>query len=304
MQAPPELPRGARDRDYGEKIRARENLQGELVGYWLSIISSEGTWNAAKASDLLPVFCTFARARFESLAREYAPFYQSAPDYHRFLKYVLAGRVVDEIRPLKVLKALEQESPKARLPSPDGEWEAAVQESWTTARFRMGGQRPFQEIERHPFQAVLRRPVRGNSITTAIMDAVRQAVPEVLQAMSNFLTAGAILTPATHARTIEADARAVETITARIKPGPKRDLETARKVANLVSTLAPGQRWQDKLDEILEGLDEAQIPRPKGWPNRDHPLRSWSDATVGSDRELAKKAIAHHLENAKVVTLS
>jgi hypothetical protein len=84
----------------------------------------------------------------------------------------------------------------------------------------------------------------------------------------------------------------------RVKPGPKAQTENARQVAEIVARIADGQRWQDKLDEICEALDEAKLPRPKPW--RKKSINSWSDATDAADnRGLAKKAIGHHLKNAR-----
>jgi hypothetical protein len=83
------------------------------------------------------------------------------------------------------------------------------------------------------------------------------------------------------------------------KPGPQPDIKTARKVADIVAREAPGQRWQDKLDDICEALDEEEVRCPKTWAKRELPILSWSDGTLGPDRELAKKAIAHHLANSR-----
>ena len=83
------------------------------------------------------------------------------------------------------------------------------------------------------------------------------------------------------------------------KPGPEPDVKNARKVAEIVAREAPSQRWQNRLDDICKALDKDEIPCPKTWVNREPPILGWSDVTTPHDRELAKKAIAHHLAIAR-----
>lgn len=80
----------------------------------------------------------------------------------------------------------------------------------------------------------------------------------------------------------------------RTKPGPKPDIETARRVAEIVSGLA-SSKWQSKLGDICESLDEQKVPPPRIW--RKKGVLSWSDA-ADDHPDLAKKAIQHHLKNA------
>jgi hypothetical protein len=79
------------------------------------------------------------------------------------------------------------------------------------------------------------------------------------------------------------------------KPGPKRDIETARRVAGIVGRLAGDQEWRDQLDEICDTLDQEQVPRPTTWRKKN--IRSWAGAAAGYPN-LAKQAIAHRLKNA------
>jgi hypothetical protein len=90
-----------------------------------------------------------------------------------------------------------------------------------------------------------------------------------------------------------------ETGTARskAKPGPKLDKDTAQQVAEIVRPLANGQPLKDKLDDICEALDQAQIPCPKTWRKREPAMKNWADGAA-FEPELAKKAIKHHLKNA------
>lgn len=84
------------------------------------------------------------------------------------------------------------------------------------------------------------------------------------------------------------------------KPGPKQDLDSAREVLSIVLQIAGSGRWQDKLDEICEALDNRRIPFPKTWGKRTPPITSWVDATATTDdRELAKKAIRDRLKIAR-----
>jgi hypothetical protein len=83
------------------------------------------------------------------------------------------------------------------------------------------------------------------------------------------------------------------------RPGPKRDLDTARRVLEIVNTVAGGGDWKTKLYAVCDALDEAEIPCPKTWCKRDPPILKWADATKSTERDLAKKATAHWLKIAQ-----
>jgi hypothetical protein len=83
----------------------------------------------------------------------------------------------------------------------------------------------------------------------------------------------------------------------RMKPGPRPDIETAVRALDSVTRVAGAAHWKNKLDEICNVLDQDGIPVPKTW-KKNHGLENWTDAAE-SERDLAKKAIAHHLKVAK-----
>ena len=78
--------------------------------------------------------------------------------------------------------------------------------------------------------------------------------------------------------------------------GPKRDYETALKVAEVVTRLAPDGNWRAQLEDICEGLDDDGIRRPKRWKLKGH--RTWSGCVI-AERELVVKAIEHHRKRAQ-----
>lgn len=86
----------------------------------------------------------------------------------------------------------------------------------------------------------------------------------------------------------------------RRNPGPQTDFENARRVAEIVERVAQGENWTTRLDDICEALDEKEekIPCPKPWRKLTPPISDWSDAAA-CDRGRARKAIAHHLKNAR-----
>ncbi len=78
------------------------------------------------------------------------------------------------------------------------------------------------------------------------------------------------------------------------KPGPPRDTETARKVAEIVR---PFGNWRKQLEDVCDALDDAKIKRPKPWLKKGH--RYWCTCLASSDgKPLVIKAIQHHLDNA------
>lgn len=81
------------------------------------------------------------------------------------------------------------------------------------------------------------------------------------------------------------------------RPGPKRDTETAQRVLEVIKRVG-SKRWMDDLDKICAALDDEEIPFPKTWPRREIALRNWSDG-ASLEPGIAKKAIEHHLKNAK-----
>jgi hypothetical protein len=84
----------------------------------------------------------------------------------------------------------------------------------------------------------------------------------------------------------------------RAKPGPKRDLATARRVAKIVRRVSGESHWVSMLVQICASLDAEQIPCPKTWHKRKPRIIDWTDAAA-TEPGLAKKAIAHHLKNSR-----
>ena len=79
------------------------------------------------------------------------------------------------------------------------------------------------------------------------------------------------------------------------KRGPKPDLETTVRVAEIVTRVAPDGDWRSKLDDVCDALDEDEIPCPKTWrKNRNY--RCWGDCV---ERDIVVKAIEYRLEIAK-----
>jgi hypothetical protein len=78
--------------------------------------------------------------------------------------------------------------------------------------------------------------------------------------------------------------------------GPKRDFETAMKVDEVVTRLAPDGNWRAQLDAVCEALDEDRVRRPKPWSKRGH--TTWYDCMI-AERPLVIKAIEHHRKRAQ-----
>ena len=77
--------------------------------------------------------------------------------------------------------------------------------------------------------------------------------------------------------------------------GPRRDLEGAVLIAEIVRRVAPNGDWRKKLDDIREALDESGIPCPTTWPENQN-ARSWSDCLEDA---VVVKAIQYRLDVAK-----
>ena len=75
------------------------------------------------------------------------------------------------------------------------------------------------------------------------------------------------------------------------KRGPKPDLETASRVAEIVARVAPDGDWRPKLDDICDALDGQNIPFPRTW-RRKRQCRSWADCC---ERDVVVKAIEYRL---------
>jgi hypothetical protein len=79
------------------------------------------------------------------------------------------------------------------------------------------------------------------------------------------------------------------------KRGPRPDPETAVRVAEIVTRVAPDGDWRSKLDDVCGALDEEKIPCPKRWrKNRDY--RCWGDWL---ERDIVVKAVEYRLQIAK-----
>jgi len=314
----PTLPWDSEARIETARATARGELRRELVEYWLQIAASAEAWRNARPSQLAGYFSKFAECVFKAKRREYARQFQSEPDYRLFLRAYLMGRVVDEITPLSTMEIMEQarafqrgEDAPDHLPTcpARGEWERQIEETWTAARWRMSGAQPFREIDTHPFQSTLRTPLLRKRITAPIRRLLEnqlgtsmaefwelrgqttQPEPDKQLATASAGTAGvpqSAAVPLPEKPTVALERR---------KPGPKVDRCTARRVNEIIkTTVGDGGNWKAVLDDICDALDKSSIPRPKTWRRRN--ITDWSDAAA-TEPELAKKAISHHLENAK-----
>lgn len=85
-------------------------------------------------------------------------------------------------------------------------------------------------------------------------------------------------------------------ISRRRKPGPKRDLATARRVAEVVKRVCPKGNWRARLDAVCKALDEDGIPVSPRWKRLEPPRLSWSN---NLSREIVVKAIQRRLDIAK-----
>ena len=77
------------------------------------------------------------------------------------------------------------------------------------------------------------------------------------------------------------------------KRGPKPDLETASRVAEIVERVAPDGDWRSKLDDICDALDEEKIPFPAKW-RRDRHCRCWADCL--NEPPIVTKVIEYRLK--------
>ena len=84
--------------------------------------------------------------------------------------------------------------------------------------------------------------------------------------------------------------------TRKYNTGPVRDTETANRVAEIVQRLSRESPWGKNLDAICDALDEEKVPCPKTWNKKGY--SNWFDCLL-SDRGRVKKAIGHHLLNAR-----
>ena len=86
------------------------------------------------------------------------------------------------------------------------------------------------------------------------------------------------------------------TVTDRRAQGPKRDFATALKVDEVVRRLAPDGDRRAQLDNICDGLDEAEVRCPKPWKKKGY--GTWYDCMTVA-RPLVIKAIEHHRKRAQ-----
>jgi hypothetical protein len=77
--------------------------------------------------------------------------------------------------------------------------------------------------------------------------------------------------------------------------GPKRDYETAARVAEIVRRLVPKGDWKLKIDEICQALDAANVPYPPLWKKR-YKANSWIDYP---EKSVAVKAIEGRLKTSQ-----
>jgi hypothetical protein len=78
------------------------------------------------------------------------------------------------------------------------------------------------------------------------------------------------------------------------KRGPKPDMQTHLKIAEIAKPYGEAWTEESNLYEICAKLDEERIPVPKTWPeDRQHPSTRWLPALLARRTEL-RKSIAYH----------
>jgi hypothetical protein len=81
-------------------------------------------------------------------------------------------------------------------------------------------------------------------------------------------------------------------------PGPNRDIDTAKRVFEIVETITgDSRRWRGKLDDICDALDSAKVPCPSTWMPKQG-INTWCRAAI-SQPALAIRAIEARLNNAR-----
>lgn len=85
----------------------------------------------------------------------------------------------------------------------------------------------------------------------------------------------------------------------RPKTGPKRDFESARRVAEIVAEMAPDGDWRSKYFDVLEALDEGGVPVPPRWRKRSQDRPAWASWADCDDRAVGMKAIQYRLDAAR-----
>jgi hypothetical protein len=275
---------------------ADRKIQEGLVAYWRTRPPGSAAFSESRALDLMKLFGVYAAQLLDVETRS-----RIASDPTFIPKQAIATVLrslrpnVDATIPREVIWLDETVEEFQRrggssltpgelmLVQPDGSWEKLIEITWATATARLPIRPP-----RHPFQFALRNGLNGKMFVQRLAPFIDSKVRELqfdpsaqVENLGAFSEQG--LVPPSAAAPQK-------------KTGPKPDVETFRRVAEIVQRIANGELWKTKLDEIAKALDVAVIAYPQTWPQRG--IRSWARA-VTMEPELMKKAIAYRLSVAK-----
>lgn len=289
-------------------LKALAALSDELNKTWKRVLPGDERWPRGTCEEFFEPFVRFSVALYDAYAEQRlgsTPF-PSLEQYLHALNTDLKTQVCNQIaryeaQPVRTFQdALEAD----QRGEPPDEWTLRMGESW----------RHFDHPRHGEVQAMVRRAFLDalsdelNGMRSRLIERIYKAIS--LRAPHWLAEYGGIAEK-NQAQPERADAMAKPEPAPFTQPtpeakasrrrGPKRDYETASRVAEIVARVAPDEPWCSKLDEILMALDDEEIPRPKTWEPK-HGYRNWYAAVADNTtrgRHRAIEAIKHHLKRAK-----
>ena len=181
MMPIPRLPKAADEAVEFVKEDAFDVLVAKFGKHFSTIRREDPEWAPPRRlSALTDLFAECSKAVAECLAKEYGSLFQHRRDYRDFLKFKLAGLVRAELMPERILTRMSEgqiDELSGEWLTPDGLFEQAMMAGWGRAQSLMTGQNPLQDLELHPDQFILRRPVLSYSITVRMRDVVDEGRP-------------------------------------------------------------------------------------------------------------------------------
>lgn len=289
-------------------LKALAALSDELNSTWKRVLPADERWPRGIGDEFFEPFVRFGVALYNAYAQECL---QSFPmptldSYLHSLNIDLKTRVCNRIAPyrseqIRTLQDAIEADKRGEVPD---EWTLRMGESWRQFHHPRHGeaQATVRRVFFDPFDDELSGA--RSRLVERIHKAVSLRVPHWLAAHGE-IAEEAQPQPESAAALMQPEPAPTQREPAP-KPsrrrGPKRDYETAARVAEIVARVSPEEGWRSNIDDILMALDEAAIPTPKGWGPK-HGYRDWYAAVAadnaGRGRHMAIEAIKHRLKRAK-----
>jgi len=273
------------------RMQAIVDLDVELKECWAKVLPPRCRAVVGDCTLFFPPFIRYGKRLFSVYAMELAPAHSEDSEYERILLSTAQTTVINWLAPCPSAKPENHQL---------GEWGQNMIRSWKLFK-HADHDKQAGRVSKHFIWALFDAGQWGRFYEDLQRELTTMVPKLVLKAYEIFGRQTSLHLHHEERTTIPHPSEAPQgddCSKVKAKPGPKRDVANARRVATIVERVAHGILSRDTLNDVCEALDNERVPCPRTWRKRESKIMTWDDA-ADDEPELAMKAIQHHLKNAR-----